>query len=295
MYKKWLKYFFIFSIGIMVVLEINYQCNRKNFIRHGLDYKIHNTLPDSANKKIDTIVFGNSVTYGPMRQYKIKDRVLDLCTVHSVGILGQYFMLQRYLQKNRVNSVYLFVLPQNFYMDLSSINDIYIESVFEKQEEKIFLRTVREEKYEVNYFYSRINYFKFWKSTYRYFDRKILEIDQDRVILYPTRISQKPNNISETSKKVNEKFDFVFNRFVQLCNENNIDLVIVMEPMIEKEYKKYKVGPISEYIKSHDLKLFELNQIHTFQDKDFHDSIHLNEIEAKKYMYIVDKYIVDFL
>lgn len=293
MYKKWLKYFSFISILLIVILELNYQYNRKSFFRTGLDYKVYTYLNQKLSKDVKTVIFSTSVTYGPLRKYKLRDDILDLSTVSSVGILGQYFMLKRYLEqnKNTVKNIYLFALPGTFSSSYEKNNPMYIDSVFDTKNEKDYLEKIRNKRYNPDYFYSRINYLKIWKSTYRKFSKKQLILKRS-IDLHP--YSGK-SQINLKHQKITSSFNNVFDDFLNLCYQYNIKLYIVIEPLNSHNYQSYKNSDLSTYITSKNVTLINFNDIHTFKDDDFRDGRHLNIIKQVEYVYLINRYVVNIL
>ena len=295
MHRKWVSFFLLFNISIIAILELNYRYNRKGFIRHALDQRMNIGLPDSRNRSIDTIMFSTSVTYGSIRKFAINGNVLDLTTTYGVGFLGQYLMLKRYLAHNTVKNVYLFALPKSFVQDIYNMNGAKNDPLFDHGYEKRILGLVRKHPYRPDYFASRINYLKFWNSTYRRLDRNRLVLDRKGISLDPYSGGLAGEKRDRERVRIPGKLDFIFKKLVRLCRENGIKLFLVMEPLSRKNYRDYKNTDLAEYIRSHGIGLVEFNTIHTFGDADFFDGIHLRDNKKKLYSYLVDNHVVRFL
>lgn len=294
MYKKWIFLFLLFNMLLVVVIEINYKYNKESFIRHATDFRVYSSLPDSEIKDIKTIIFTTSVTYGSIRKYAINKNILDLSTVSEVGFLGQLFMLKRYLEHNSVKNIFLFSLPKSFEQNFYNINELHIESIFTNTYEKDILSKTRNKIYNPDYFYTRINYLKFWNSTYRNFNRKKLILDIEKIKENPYIEAINKQRIKKNIK-IKNTTDLIFKGIVDLCHENNIKLFIVIEPLTIEKYRSYKNSTLPDYILSHNIELIEFNNLHTFHDNDFYDGVHLKDKNKKTYAYLLDKYILDFL
>jgi len=112
-------------------------------LRHPLDRLVANMDRVSANA--DVILLGDSVTQDVVGHYDItaSNSVANLTTNQASGMIGAYFLLRRYMQKNKPpRRLVIASTPEFFaYSPVSPTIEIYLASVFRTEAERADLKT----------------------------------------------------------------------------------------------------------------------------------------------------------
>ena len=298
--KKWILLFISIVIFLLVILEfLSYR--NKNHFRHEVDYKVY-LSEYSTQKNIDTILLSDSVSYGPLSRYKLKQNILDLSSNQAISLAGNYFMLKRYLKRHKApKEVYLFFIYDLFYNNLTSrLNYLYFTTVFTKKAEQEEMSRIH--RFEI---YDKLNYFNSRKSNLKkYFKAFTPRIKKDFTDIYNLSTVQK--KIKKTVYKSRVKFytnakltsfaSHFLKKIIKLCQSHNIKLTLVVEPIAEAHYSKFINSKLYHYLlKESKNKLFTLkdvNNYYNFKIEYFRDAIHLSGSFEKKYLSLLNQNII---
>jgi len=296
MYQKWLIGFAVLSLGIVALMEINYQVNHKNYYRHAEDYTVNKLLVQEVNQKRKSVLMGDSVTHWAIEGVSLSDDVYDLTATSSMTIVGQYMLLYRYLQQNEApEDVYFFFIPEAMMEDTKNTYSV-VESIFDKPDEIEVIKMLKNGGFSTggSYFYDRIRILKFWKQYLAHGSRQLslkpimkkLQDKQEETL----DIHQKVEDI-----QMNPVSKHVIRELIKLAKTHNIKLHFILEPLKSDNYISYLNSDIADFLEKNSIPLTDFRKIFIFEDKAFYDGIHLSGVNADTYVYLIDKNIVPIL
>jgi len=298
--KKWIFLFVSIIIFLLVILEVlSYQI--KDRFRHEVDYKVH-LSEYSTQKNIDTILLSDSVSYGPLSQYKLKENILDLSSNQAISLAGNYFILERYLKAHKApKKVYLFFIYDLFANNLKSkYTYLYFTTVFTKDNEQEILSSIgRSDIYDkLNYFNNRKSnikkYFKVFKPRSKKYFTDIYDLSKTQKKIKLEAFQRRIKH--HTNAKLTPFANHFLENIIKLCQEHSIKLTLVVEPMPQEQHIKFLESALYQHLKqkSNDnfFTLQDSNNYYTFEIEYFRDTIHLLGDFQKKYLDLIDQNIV---
>lgn len=141
--SAWLRFLiFLFPVamaGFLLVVELAaFLLQNTAPLRHPLDRLVLSMTHDTPDA--DFVLMGDSVTQDVAGSYRI-DGVANLTTNKASGIVGAYFLLQRYLAENEVPKAVLLASTPEFigFIPEGATADVYLATVFEREAEQALL------------------------------------------------------------------------------------------------------------------------------------------------------------
>lgn len=299
--RNWILLFFVAVISILIILEfLSYQAKDK--FRHEVDYKVH-LAHHTTQKNIDTILLSDSVTYEAMGKFQLNENILDLTSNQGISLAGNYFLLQRYLQQHKApKEVFLFFIYGLFTNSLNSKYDyLYFTTVFTDKNE---IHEIAD--YGKKEVYDKLDYFNIRKlNIKKYFQEYVPGKKAIFNRNYNLIKLQNKADIKISDKKIKvfaqaKLFPFA-NHFLQkiidLCKDNDISLVLVVEPMLYEQHRAYVNSDLYRVLKEKEAKgaftLMDANNYYQFGIQSFRkDRVHLGYEFQKKYLDIIDRHIL---
>jgi len=286
---------------MLTVLELlSYQA--KDRFRHEVDYKVY-LAQHTAQEHVDTILLSDSVTYEAMGKFQLNDNILDLTSNQGISLAGNYFLLQRYLHEHKSpKEVYLFFIYGFFTNSLNSkYNYLYFTTVFTDKNE---IHEIAD--YGKKEVYDKLDYFNIRKSNIKKYFKEYIP-GQKAVFNRNYNLNRPENktdkrisdmNIARFSKAQLFPFaDHFLQKIIDLCKDNDISLVLVVEPMLHEQHRAYENSDLYRVLKEKEAKgafrLTDANNYYQFGIQSFRaDRVHLGYEFQKKYLDIIDRYIV---
>lgn len=301
--KKWLLSLVIYITLFIVIIEVKYQ--EFPGARHEVDYLVKKVIPNLYEKNYDTLIIGDSLAHNAFSNILLHKNILDLTSNQAISLAGNYFILQRYLENNKIpKKIFLFCIPGFLHNDLNQIYTYrYFETVFNRHQEIKEIKEIKpnlyNDKFNIDkYFESRKNAINLggYKPPRRIVIANIEENDLEKVENYTnTKIKNRILQYKQ-QKDIVEDIPLIYiNKIVELCKKNNINFSIVIEPM-PKEYDKiYKSSKWHMFLQENKrINYFNINDFYTFNTYFFkHDGIHVSGDVSQYYLKLIDKNILD--
>jgi len=300
--KKWLLSLLFFTLSLIILIEIKYQTSPGN--RHAVDYLVNEYIPTLSNKKYEIIILGDSLAHNAFSNLLLKKNILDLSSNQAISMAGNYFILKRYLSNNEVpKEIYLFCVPGLLHNDLNQKwTYSYFESVFTDNNEIKEIKRLKPNLYNNNFDIDK--YLERRKKSINlggYKPKKRLlpvEIDEKDLKKDLNYMNQKiKTNIIKTDKEKDlmESIPTTYlNKIIKLCQENNIDFTLVIEPM-PKEYNAiFKTSKWNKYLTEKKIIYININDYYIFNTYFFRgDGRHIRGKANQYYQNLIDKHIID--
>lgn len=146
MQTAWTRFLLIFLpcalVGLLGAVELaSFLFRESPLSRHPLDRLVLSLRHDVANA--DIVLMGDSVTQDVAGSYRLgaEGGVANLTTNKASGIVGVYFLLQRYLANNQPPKALVLAATPEFlgYIPEGATGDVYLSSVFTQAGEQEFL------------------------------------------------------------------------------------------------------------------------------------------------------------
>jgi len=300
--KKWLLSCFLFFLSLIFLVELKYQIYPGN--RHVVDYIVNEYIPTLINKKYNTLIIGDSLAHNAFSNLLLKDNILDLTTNQAISMAGNYFLLNRYLEKNQApKKLYLFCIPDLLHNDLNQIfTYAYFESVFTRKKEIKEIKEIKpnlySSKFDLNKFLERrkksLN-FGGYKPKKRISYIKINEKSLKKVSNYMNKKIQ--TNILSAQKN-KQKIDNIpkiyLDKIIKLCKNKNISFTLVIEPMPMEYNIIFKDSKWNKYLQMKEINYLNINDYYVFNTYFFkNDATHISGKVNQYYQNLIDKYILD--
>jgi hypothetical protein len=299
--KLFIKSFFLLSAFVFVIIEILFQVNKCSY-KNRVDYIVNYKLDNINNKLYNSMLLGDSVSTMALSNTTIKNNILNLSTTVPVSFVGNYFMIERYLENNnKVNTIYLFTTMEllNEILD-RDLTYSYFESVFTKKSEINEVKKIRPELYSNtildNYFISRRNSLslpKCFKTKKKqgpvHINENILikkENFTNRAIKDRIKKYKKYTKIPKISK-------LYLNKIIEICSLNNIRLVLIIEPSLEKANEIFIKSQWEQYLDKIPIKIININEYYQFNNYAFEsDGLHLRGNNNLYYQNLINKHVI---
>lgn len=309
MMKKWL---LIFLTSIVVCYAGLFLIQKKYvYLKNITDYKV-SFLKQLHYQTFDTVIFGSSITYGGLGFDIIKyPNILNMTSVANVTAVGHYFSLKRFLaNNNQTKTVYLFFMPEMVGYEFSGEKKVtysYFNSVFRSKDEIEEIKKVYPKHNSgITYFDDMALYLDniykctvYKKNCFHEKYRMDAYVNVDN-ILKENRVLDHSLKLNDTQKKYiveranyvgklhfNEKQKYFLEKMIQLCNNNNIELILALEPLPPQSHEKYIKSPSYRYVQEvaqkYALTLIDTNLYMELKNNDFFDGRHLTPNNTKVY------------
>jgi hypothetical protein len=271
--------------------------------RHPVDelvYRLNYSSDFSEN-----IILGDSVTRDSIGRFRPNNKkIINLTVDEPTGIVGSYFLLNRYILKNnnkKIKNVFIIATPEFF----SNINygrhiknRVYLNSIFKRKNEKQILKILNilpEKKKRIELAKELIS---IEKNLIRPLTgliknkKKTILIDSEFFNLEKIKEFPKKNSVSieifeeryEKNLEFNKESLLIYEKICNLSEKYDFKVHIVFAPTPLTLYKKWdNDGQLLNIInsfkhkKTKDCKIefFDLNKVKTFPDYAFRDNFHL--------------------
>ena len=307
--KKKLNYNFKILISIVICLIIyqliSYFLSKVPFSRHPVDRLIYNL--NYSTEFSEYIILGNSITRDVIKRYRANDtKIINLTVDQPSGLIGSYFLLKRYLNKNdlkkKTSHVFIASTPEffsNFNIGKALSNEIYLNSIFTNEDEIVLLN-------KLNIYpksYSNVEKVK------KYFNLKknvldpifaLLKIEKKTILVDGIKFElENINNLPSIKTfdeitlqgrykeklSLNSEAFYIFNKICELSQKYNFKLHIILAPTHNSLYEKWtnngEITNLYNSLASKDFKnctnfnFIDLNQIRVFPNYAFRDQYHL--------------------
>lgn len=327
MKKKKINLKIIVSILIVVIFYqfLSLILSNAPLSRHPVDKLVYNLEHSDEISKY--VILGDSITRDVLNRYKGNDKkIINLTVDEPAGVLGSYFLLNRYLHKNNLESeikhVFFAGTPE-FFINLqkghSLRNELYLNTIFKNENEVKLLNKLNILPKSYNKIEKIKNYFNFNKNILQPIygllknDKNTIltngyNIDNEKIIRYSEQnlIGQKIlDKRSNVDFFISKEDIFVLNKLCELSNNYKFKLHIILAPTQSSVYKNWKNnGKIQKLINiftknnlltCESLLFVDLNNIKSFPDYAFRDKYHLKILNwSKLYVKILYGYIDEF-
>ena len=302
-YKKWVFSLIMYSILLVTVIEVKYKIFPTN--RHKVDFLVNEYIPNLATKQYDTLIIGDSLAKNAFSNVILHDNIVDLTSNQAISMAGNYFILKRYLKNNNIpKKIFLFCIPDFLHNDLNQIYTYrYFETVFKEPEEIQSVKKIKPDLYNFQfnldkYFESRKNAINLggYKSPKRVVITNIEEKTLKRVEHYSN--AKIKNTILQYIQQKDriEDIPFIYlHKILKLCESNNIDFTIVIEPMPAEYDEIYKSSKWNRLLKENKkITYYNINNFYRFSTYFFkHDGTHISGNVNQYYQNLIDRYILD--
>jgi len=300
--KKWLVSFFFFSTVLMILIELKYQLYPID--RHEVDYLVNKYMPSLTNKEYETVILGDSLAHNAFEGLLLKDNILDITSNQAISMAGNYFLLKRYLEKNKVpKKVFLFSIPNLLYNNLTEIYTYnYFETIFTNKDEKEQMVTIKPDLYkngfDLNkYFESRKHsidiggYTPKQRIRYTNIDEKTLE----KLPNFMNEKIQAQIDFLEKNKNIMEDIPKIYlDKILELCKNKNISFTFIIEPIPDEYNTIFKTSKWYGYLVEKNINYVNINDYYRFNTSFFKsDGIHIHGKVNQYYQNLIDTYIVD--
>lgn len=133
------------TLVLMIVVQmLAWALEDTPYRRHDLDLLALNVEHIAFTPSPQIVIVGDSVTQDILKTYQIGDngQVANLTTNQASGLIGSYFLLNRYLQANHAPKVLLIASTPEFftYLQDKATAEVYLTSVFNKSNELDILK-----------------------------------------------------------------------------------------------------------------------------------------------------------
>ena len=234
----------------------------------------------------------------------LKKNILDLSSNQAISMAGNYFILKRYLKNNKIpKEIYLFCIPGFLHNDLNQKwTYSYFESVFTDNNENKEIQKLKPNLYNNDFDIDK--YLERRKKSINlggYKPRNRLphvEIDEKDLKIDLNYMNQK---IKKKIIRIDKEKDLMesipmayLNKIIKLCQENNIDFTLVIEPM-PKEYNAiFKTSKWNKYLTEKKINYLNINDYYIFNTYFFKgDGTHIGGKVNQYYQNLIDKHILD--
>jgi len=304
--KKWLMKFVLFVIVLIFLMELKYQLSPGN--RHDVDYIVNDYVANLKDKSYSKIIMGDSLAHNAFEKLQIKDDILDLSSNQAISIAGDYFLLERYLKKNKApKEIFFFAIPDFLHNDLNqSWTYSYFETVFTNDSEVEEIQKLKPNLFSTGfsldkYFESRKNALNLggYRPPVR---KKHIDSKEEELVTianYTNKMIEKRIvNLKATSEKVEVIPRVYLDKIIKLCQERDIKLTLVIEPMFEECRTIFSTSPWYKILKEKAVKgefvYIDTNDFYKF-DKSFfkHDGTHIDGKVNQYYQGLLDKHVLD--
>jgi hypothetical protein len=246
------------------------------------------------------VLFSDSMTHNPAREYRLADDVLDLTTTNGPTILGIKFMLQRiWGQGMTLENVVIFVRPEFVAWDIPSVpSSIFLW--FHRPEEVKELEAWGVRGYapidvHLKTRVDALNVFADFMTKSRV--RKGRFNPQYR--LEEGIVSTRHWTLTERDIVVPPKNAELLREISELCKARGSALTVVLEPMLKVDHQRYKDSSVERLLQGlHAERMFrfvDASQIVAFKDEAFFDGVHPRTNWGKYYLLAIDRSIVKVL
>jgi hypothetical protein len=299
--KLFIKSFFLLAAFIFLIIEIIFQLNKCPY-KNRVDYIVNYKLENINNQSYSSIILGDSVSEMVLSPTIIKDDILNLSTTVPVSFVGNYFIIKRYLENNnKVKTIYFFSTVELLNETLSrDLTYSYFELVFTKKSEINEVIKIRPDLYGNtildDYFISRKNSLSFPKCLKT-------EKKQEPVYINENILIKKKNFTNRAIKDRIKKYQkyttipkiskLYFNKIIEICGFNNIRLVLIIEPSLEKANEIFIKSQWKQYLDKISMKIININEYYQFNNYAFEsDGLHLRDNNNLYYQNLINKYVL---
>ena len=225
---------------------------------------------------------GTSLSKNALGGLNIHKNILELTSNSGVSLAGNYFILKRYLShNNKPNDLYIFIVPSILYENLNTTGTYsYFESVFNNDKEIKEIKEIRPKLYTRKfsfdkYFESRlksINIFRHYRQKGRVDHVNIIENSLDE-FKQDDFMSENIYNRIEVAKENKYKIKIIprtyIDRIKKICDELDIKLTVVIEPLPSDINDIFKESKIYKYILNKNITVLNINDYYSFNNNFF--------------------------
>lgn len=304
-YRAWSFWMLATVLILLGILEVWYRTYP--YHRHPVDYKI-TLLEQLSGKNYEQILLSDSVTATPLRGIALSNNVLDMTTNQAISLAGNYFILKRYLQRNKPpREVYLFFIPDLLKNNLDNkLTYSYFETIFNRPDEVQLMKALgRNDLYQNSgdFFEKRFESINFFKH-YHFEPVKLppretvvaaiqSDADQSTTQRNQSRILNK--EIVAASPISNEFLP----KFLELCQQQQIKATLVLEPLPSILYEKWFNSELKVHTQKistqYSARYIDTNLLYNFPDNAYSDGIHLKKKWANFYVHLINERITPIL
>ncbi|MFT5836292.1 MAG: hypothetical protein ACI9RG_001191 [Sulfurimonas sp.] len=303
--RKWLISLFSFILVFVVLIELFY--NLYPYNRHEVDFLVKTRMPNINNEKYETLILGDSLSRNAFGNLNLHENILELTSNNVISIAGNYFILKRYLSHNhKPKNLYIFCIPNHLYQDLDTVNTYsYFTSVFNKDEEIKDVEVIRPNIYTTQFSFDKytesrlksINIFRHYKQKGRV-DAVIIHEESLNKLKRDNYLNSKIYKKIESAKDDKDKINTIPTNYItkikKLCDDLDIKLTIVIEPIPSKVNDIFKQSEMYKFILNQDITLLNINDFYSFNNYFFYgDGTHISGKVNQYYQNLIDKHVID--
>ncbi len=300
-YKSWVVRVFLCGVLILVAIEAKYQMFEH--YKNRVDW-VANKAEQKKPRYNDIIIIGDSLAINALSAIKLHKHILDLTTLSSVSLAGNYFILKRYLHSNKPpKKIFLFASPPLLYANLDDkFVYFYFESIFTKEYEKSEIKKLKpylyNESFSVDKYFEKrrralsVSYQPPKRIGMPSIDKSDLKIIQN----YTNKKIQDKINLYTRQKDVIPKLSLVYlDKIAKLCKDNDIEFSVVIEPMANEYDEIFRNSAYNKLLLNYEnIKYYNINDYYKFSAYFFrHDGLHIRGKVNLFFIKLIDENVLD--
>ena len=283
---------------LIIYQLISYFLSKVPFSRHPVDRLIYNL--NYSTEFSEYIILGNSITRDVLKRYRANDtKIVNLTVDQPSGLIGSYFLLKRYLNKNDLEkkTSHVFIAGtaeffSNFNIGKSLSNEIYLNSIFTNEDEIVLLNKLNIYPQSYSNVEKVKKYFNFKKNVLDPIFA-LLRNKKKTILVEGTKFELEKNNLPSIKTfdeitlqdrykeklSLNSEAFYIFNKICELSQKYNFKIHIILAPTHNSLYENWtNNGEISNLYNSFNNKILknctnfnflDLNQIRAFPNYAF--------------------------
>jgi|APSaa5957512535_1039671.scaffolds.fasta_scaffold39959_2 hypothetical protein len=303
--RKWLISLFSFLLVFVVLIELFY--NLYPYNRHEVDFLVNTRMPNINNEKYETLILGDSLSRNAFGNLNLHKNILELTSNDAISMAGNYFIFKRYLSQNhKPKNLYIFITPGHLYQDLDSVHTYsYFTTVFNRDEEIKEIKEIKPNIYTTQFSFDKytesrlksINIIRHYRQKGR-IDAVITHEESLNRLKRDNYLNNKIHKKIELAKNNKDKINTIPKNYItkikKVCDDLDIKLTIVIEPIPSKVNDIFKQSEMYKYILNQDITLLNINDFYSFNNYFFHgDGVHINGKVNQYYQNLIDKHVLD--